>query len=83
MRWHMAVDMRSKPIQIAMASAVTPSCRIAPAEARKRIERSGSRIHSISRTASGAGVVGPRICATSTTEVEKAMTAKTASRICL
>ena len=58
------------------------SCSSAPALAMKRIERSGSFIQVISRTPSGAGVVGPRIAATSTTEVEKAMTAKTASRIC-
>ena len=73
---------RSMPIQISSAAAVTPSCSSAPADARNRIDRSGSFIHAVSRTASGAGVVGPRIAATSTTEVEKASTANTASLIC-
>ena len=72
----------SMPIQISSAAAVTPSCSSAPAEARNRVDRSGSFIHCVSRTASGAGVVGPRIAATSTTEVENARTANTASLIC-
>jgi hypothetical protein len=72
---------RSRPIQASMAASVTASCSSAPALAMKRMPRSASFIHWIRRTPSGAGVVGPRMAATSTTEVEKAMTANTASRI--
>ena len=81
-RLHSRAETCSTAIQKSSATAVTASCSSAPADAKKRIDSAGSFIHCVSLTASGAGVVGPRIAATSTTEVEKAMTAKTASRIC-
>jgi hypothetical protein len=61
--------MRSSPIQATSAVSVTPSCKTAPAEARNRVSRSGSFIQSISRTGSVGGRCGPRISATSTTEL--------------
>ena len=72
---------RSRPSQARITASVVRHCRSAPAEASKRSDRSGSFIQTMSRTASGGGVEGPRISATSTTEEEKAATAITGRRI--
>ncbi|EWH00566.1 hypothetical protein Q427_18750 [Halomonas sp. BC04] len=59
----------SRHHQVANAAAVTPSCSTAPAEAMKRWARSGSWNQVRIDTDSVGGRVGPRISATSTTEV--------------
>jgi hypothetical protein len=56
--------------QIANATRARPNSSTAPAEALNQCVRSGLRIQPIRRTDSGAGVLGPRISATSTTEIE-------------
>jgi hypothetical protein len=61
--------MRSITTQTISAARVTPNCSTAPAEARKRVSRSGSFIQSINRTGRVGGRCGPRISATSTTDV--------------
>ena len=55
---------------------------MAPAEAIKRINISGSLNHLTSCTASGGGVVGAITIATSTTEIAYANTANIGRRIC-
>ena len=76
-----AAKMCSPTIQTARPASATASWRRAPADARKRIVSSGSRIQSTSRTARVGGLVGPRMAATSTTDEAKTRTAKTASLI--
>ena len=66
---------RSPSRQIRIAAATRRICNAAPAVAGKMLCRSAALNQRSRRAASGAGVLGPRMSAISTTESEKASTA--------